>query len=99
MAAPQDTLIEISNLKFSYNTLEVLKGLDLAVPRGKVVAILGASGCGKTTLLRLIGGQLRPAAGHVKVEGQIVHELDTNALYEMRRTRACRSCSSCCCAR
>ncbi|MBV6475515.1 MAG: ABC transporter ATP-binding protein [Rhodocyclaceae bacterium] len=85
MAAPQDTLIEISNLKFSYNTLEVLKGLDLAVPRGKVVAILGASGCGKTTLLRLIGGQLRPAAGHVKVEGQIVHELDTNALYEMRR--------------
>ena len=85
MAAPQDTLIEISNLKFSYNTLEVLKGLDLAVPRGKVVAILGASGCGKTTLLRLIGGQLRPAAGHVKVEGQIVHEQDTNALYEMRR--------------
>jgi phospholipid/cholesterol/gamma-HCH transport system ATP-binding protein len=85
MAAPQDTLIEISNLKFSYNTLEVLKGLDLAVPRGKVVAILGASGCGKTTLLRLIGGQLRPAAGHVKVEGQIVNELDTNALYEMRR--------------
>ncbi|MCL4723983.1 MAG: ATP-binding cassette domain-containing protein [Rhodocyclaceae bacterium] len=78
-------LIEISNLRFSYPNLDVLKGLDLSVPRGKVVAILGASGCGKTTLLRLIGGQLRPAAGHVKVEGQVIHELGTDALYEMRR--------------
>ncbi|PWB41505.1 MAG: ABC transporter ATP-binding protein [Rhodocyclales bacterium] len=85
MQDKQNTLIEISNLKFSYNSLDVLKGLDLDVPRGKVVAILGASGCGKTTLLRLIGGQLRPAAGHVKVEGKVIHELDTDALYEMRR--------------
>ncbi len=85
MQDKQDTLIEISDLKFSYNSLDVLKGLDLDVPRGKVVAILGASGCGKTTLLRLIGGQLRPAAGHVKVEGKVIHELDTDALYEMRR--------------
>ncbi|MDT3736673.1 MAG: ABC transporter ATP-binding protein [Denitratisoma sp.] len=85
MPDKQDSLIEISNLKFSYNSLDVLKGLDLDVPRGKVVAILGASGCGKTTLLRLIGGQLRPADGHVKVEGKVIHELDTDALYEMRR--------------
>lgn len=85
MQDKQDTLIEISNLKFSYNNLDVLKGLDLDVPRGKVIAILGASGCGKTTLLKLIGGQLRPAAGHVKVEGKVIHELDTDALYEMRR--------------
>ena len=85
MPSPQDSLIEVSGLKFSYNNLDVLKGLDLSVPRGKVVAILGASGCGKTTLLRLIGGQLRPAAGHVKVEGQVIHELNTNELYEMRR--------------
>jgi phospholipid/cholesterol/gamma-HCH transport system ATP-binding protein len=85
MPDKQDTLIEISDLRFSYNNNDVLKGLDLDVPRGKVVAILGASGCGKTTLLRLIGGQLRPAAGHVKVEGKVIHELDTDALYEMRR--------------
>ena len=48
MPDQQDTLIEISNLRFSYNDLDVLKGLDLAVPRGKVIAILGASGCGST---------------------------------------------------
>ncbi|MDR2240210.1 MAG: ABC transporter ATP-binding protein [Zoogloeaceae bacterium] len=85
MPTERDALIEISNLKFSYPNLDVLKGLDLAVPRGKVIAILGASGCGKTTLLKLIGGQLQPADGYVKVEGQVVHELDTDALYAMRR--------------
>ena len=63
----------------------MLKGLDLAVPRGRIVAILGASGCGKTTLLRLIGGQLRPAGGFVRFDGRVIHELDTNALYEVRR--------------
>jgi phospholipid/cholesterol/gamma-HCH transport system ATP-binding protein len=85
MQDQSEALIEISGLRFSYNNNEVLKGLDLTVPRGKVVAILGASGCGKTTLLRLIGGQLRPAAGCVRVEGQAVHELGTQALYELRR--------------
>ena len=85
MPNAQDALIEISGLKFSYNNLDVLKGLDLVVPRGKVAAILGASGCGKTTLLRLIGGQLRPAGGFVRFDGQVIHELDTNALYEVRR--------------
>ena len=85
MTAQTDTLIEISGLKFSYNSLDVLKGLDLAVPRGRIVAILGASGCGKTTLLRLIGGQLRPAGGFVRFDGRVIHELDTNALYEVRR--------------
>jgi phospholipid/cholesterol/gamma-HCH transport system ATP-binding protein len=80
-----EPLIETHNLHFAYGEREVLKGLNLSIPRGKVVAILGASGCGKTTLMRLIGGQLQPAAGHVKVAGQIVHELDNNALYQLRR--------------
>lgn len=85
MQEKQDTLIEISDLRFSYNDNHVLKGLDLNVPCGKVVAILGASGCGKTTLLKLIGGQLRPAGGHVRMEGKVIHELSTDELYEMRR--------------
>jgi phospholipid/cholesterol/gamma-HCH transport system ATP-binding protein len=86
MSANQsDALIEIRDLKFAYGGNQVLKGINLEVPRGKVVAILGTSGCGKSTLLRLIGGQLKPASGHVSVEGQIVHELDDEGLYRMRR--------------
>jgi phospholipid/cholesterol/gamma-HCH transport system ATP-binding protein len=80
-----DTLIEISGLKFAYGEREVLKGIDLKIPRGKVVAILGTSGSGKTTLLRLVSGQRKPDAGYVKVEGQVVHELDDEGLYRMRR--------------
>lgn len=52
-----DTLIEIKELSFSYGNRAILKGINLTVPRGKVVAIMGGSGCGKTTLLRLIGVQ------------------------------------------
>jgi phospholipid/cholesterol/gamma-HCH transport system ATP-binding protein len=63
----------------------VLKGVNLRIPRGQVVAILGTSGAGKTTLLRLLGGQLRPSRGRVRVAGQVVHELDTRRLYELRR--------------
>ncbi len=85
MNALADILVEISDLGFAYGGREVLKGISLKIPRGKVVAILGASGCGKTTLLRLIGGQLRPRKGSVKVAGQVVHELDTDALYRLRR--------------
>jgi phospholipid/cholesterol/gamma-HCH transport system ATP-binding protein len=80
-----NNLIEIQGLKFAYGANQVLKGIDLKVPRGSVVAILGTSGSGKSTLLRLIGGQLRPAGGQVRVEGQVVHEMDDDALYLMRR--------------
>ena len=84
-AKTTDALIEIEGLKFAYGRNQVLKGVNLTVPRGKVVAILGTSGCGKSTLLRLIGGQLLPDGGHVKVEGKVVHELDNEGLYGLRR--------------
>jgi phospholipid/cholesterol/gamma-HCH transport system ATP-binding protein len=80
-----EALVEISGLEFSYNARKLLKGMNLKIPRGKVVAILGASGSGKSTLLRLIGGQARPDRGTVKVDGQLVHELSTRALYALRR--------------
>ena len=80
-----DNLVEISDVKFNYGGREVLKGLSLKVPRGKLVAILGASGCGKSTLLRLIGGQDKPAQGTVTVAGELVHELDSDGLYQLRR--------------
>ena len=78
-------LVEIDNVDFSYGSRAILKGISLNVPRGKVVAIMGGSGCGKTTLLRLIGGQLKASSGHVNVEGQDVATLSPEALYAMRR--------------
>jgi phospholipid/cholesterol/gamma-HCH transport system ATP-binding protein len=78
-------LIEIRDLKFAYGTNQVLKGVNLEVPRGSIVAIMGTSGSGKSTLLRLIGGQLRPAGGEVRFEGRVVHEMNDDALYLMRR--------------
>jgi phospholipid/cholesterol/gamma-HCH transport system ATP-binding protein len=80
-----DHLVEISDVAYAYGERQVLKGVTLAIPRGKIVAILGASGSGKSTLLRLIGGQLDPARGSIKVDGQTVHDLDLHALYRLRR--------------
>ena len=85
MSQESGTLIEIEDLHFSYGDQKILDGISLQIPRGKVVAILGASGSGKSTLLRLIGGQLRPDRGSVRVNGQVIHELDHRGLYEMRR--------------
>ena len=82
---PADTLVEVRDLHFSFDSNAVLKGINLAIPKGKVVAILGVSGCGKTTLLRHFGGQLKPSRGSVTFDGQVVHELDNDALYAMRR--------------
>ncbi|MBE0613697.1 MAG: ABC transporter ATP-binding protein [Burkholderiales bacterium] len=85
MNSPSDILVDVDDVKFNYGGREVLKGLSLKIPRGKVVAILGASGCGKSTLLRLIGGQEKPEQGSIRVDGELVQELDTDALYQLRR--------------
>lgn len=79
-----DDAIEISDLHFAYGDLEIFRGLSLRIPRGKVVAILGASGSGKSTLLKLIGGQLYPSNGTVKVAGTDVHQLSPVDLYRLR---------------
>lgn len=80
-----DNLLEVRDLHFAYGRREVLRGLTMSIPRGQIAAILGTSGCGKTTLLRHIGGQLRPAKGSVTVAGKVVHELDRDELYHLRR--------------
>ncbi len=80
-----DPLVEIRDLNFAYDNRAILTGINMTIPRGKVVAIMGLSGCGKTTTLRLIGGQLRPTSGAVRVAGQVVHELDETGLYQLRR--------------
>ena len=81
----QDSLIEVESVSFAYGRRPILKGVSMRVPRGKVVAIMGASGSGKTTLLRIIGGQLKPASGTVRFDGADVHALDSAALYRLRR--------------
>ncbi|MFA5915992.1 MAG: ATP-binding cassette domain-containing protein, partial [Burkholderiales bacterium] len=58
--AATDNLVEVENVNFAYDSRQILKGVNLNIRRGQVVAIMGLSGCGKTTLLRLIGGALRP---------------------------------------
>lgn len=80
-----ETLIEINDLNFSYGSRAILKGVNMSMPRGKVIAIMGGSGSGKTTLLRLIGGEIKPKSGYVKVTGKVIHELSRNELFKMRR--------------
>ena len=80
------TAVELDGVTFGYDrTRQVLSGITMSIPRGQVVAIMGGSGCGKTTILRLIGGQLRPGAGRVVVAGQSVPDLDRDGLYALRR--------------
>jgi phospholipid/cholesterol/gamma-HCH transport system ATP-binding protein len=81
-----ESLIEIEDLHFSYGSRKVFNGINLNIPRGKVVSVLGMGGSGKSTLLRLIGGQLRPERGCVKVNGKVVHELDQRGLYQLRQS-------------
>lgn len=80
-----EDLIRIDGLHFSRGDRTIFSGVDLVVPRGSIVAIMGPSGTGKTTLLQLIGGQLRPSEGTVTVAGQKIHALGQNALYRLRR--------------
>ncbi|MDR2195531.1 MAG: ABC transporter ATP-binding protein [Gallionellaceae bacterium] len=78
-------LVEIHDVNFAYGRRQILKGINMTFPKGKLVAIMGLSGCGKTTILRHIGGVLKPSQGFVKVDGQVVHELDQDTLYRLRR--------------
>src|SRR6266571_4463982 len=78
-------LVEVQNVTFSYDERRVLKDINLVVPQGKVVAIMGLSGCGKTTLLRLIGGALFPDGGEVRVAGRVVNKLRDAELFALRR--------------
>jgi len=85
-ACPTENAVVLDAVTYGYDPRRpVLRGIDMTIPRGKVVAIMGGSGCGKTTILRLIGGQLQPQAGRVLVAGESVPDMDRDALYAMRR--------------
>ena len=80
-----DDLITVDHVTFGYDQRVILKDVTLAFPRGKVIAIMGGSGCGKTTLLRLIGGMVRPQQGTVRFEGEEVDPSNKERLYAIRR--------------
>ncbi|MDH1902833.1 ABC transporter ATP-binding protein [Comamonas aquatica] len=78
-------LVELRNVTFGYGDRTILRDLSLQVPRGKITALMGASGGGKTTVLRLIGGQQRAQQGQVLVACQDVGQMNAQQLYAMRR--------------
>lgn len=80
-----ENVIEIRDLDYSRGQRSIFKGLNIDIPRGKVVAIMGPSGTGKTTLLRLITRQIRPDRGSIKINGIEIANLNQKDLYVMRR--------------
>ncbi|MFD2111507.1 ABC transporter ATP-binding protein [Thiorhodococcus fuscus] len=83
--ADQDLLVKIRGLRFSRGSRVIFEDLDLDIRRGSVTAVMGPSGTGKTTLLKLITGQLHPDAGTIEVDGEDVLRLDKAGLYRLRR--------------
>ncbi|MBZ0329068.1 ABC transporter ATP-binding protein [Halomonas sp. ANAO-440] len=77
--------VVVEGLHFARGEKDIFRGVELQIPRGKITAILGPSGTGKTTLLKLIGGQLAPDAGCVSIDGEDVHALSRKALFRLRR--------------
>jgi len=80
-----DELIRITDLSFSHGERLLYDNISLTIPRGKITAFMGPSGIGKTTLLRLIGGQLRPDRGRIEFDGQNIPELSRGQLYALRK--------------
>ena len=83
--AAGEPLVRVRGLRFARGAQVIFDGVDLDIRRGAVTAIMGPSGTGKTTLLKLISGQLRPDAGTIEVDGEPVHALAHGALYRLRR--------------
>ncbi len=80
-----DILVKIRDLHFSRGNRKIFDGISLNIPRRGITAIMGPSGTGKTTLLKLIGGQLTPEQGSIEVDGLNVHQLSTKKLFELRQ--------------
>ena len=85
-ATLSEALVELNNVSFGYTKArKILSGVTLTVPKGKLVAVMGGSGCGKTTILRLLCGQHRASSGEVLVGGQSVATMDREQMFAHRR--------------
>ncbi len=80
-----ESIVQIRNLHFTHGTHKIFNGISLDIRAGQVTAFMGPSGTGKTTLLKLIGGQLRPQQGTVQVFGKDIHNVGQNTLYALRK--------------
>jgi phospholipid/cholesterol/gamma-HCH transport system ATP-binding protein len=78
-------IARLAGVSYVIGGRKVFDGLDIEIARGKITAIMGPSGTGKTTLLRLITGQIRPTAGRIEVDGEDLDRLDTDGLFRLRR--------------
>jgi phospholipid/cholesterol/gamma-HCH transport system ATP-binding protein len=85
IVADASSYVTITDLTFSRGSRKIFDNISLDFPRGKITAIMGPSGTGKTTMLRLISGQIRPEAGEVLVDGSPIHTLSRSKLYQLRR--------------
>ncbi|QHM77013.1 putative phospholipid import ATP-binding protein MlaF [Mixta theicola] len=85
MHQPSTNLVEVHGVSFTRGDRTIFDNISLTVPKGKVTAIMGPSGIGKTTLLRLIGGQLQPDAGEIWFDGENIPALSRSRLYETRK--------------
>ena len=83
--AADEPLIQIRGLSFRRGARIIFDRVDLDIPRGRITAVMGPSGTGKTTLLKLISGVLRPQTGSIKVAGQEVTTLSRSGLYALRK--------------
>jgi len=79
------SLVKIRDLHFARGSRKIFDGIDLDIQTGKITAIMGPSGTGKTTLLRLIGGQLKPNRGSIEIDGQHVETMNRSELFQMRK--------------
>jgi len=78
-------MVKIKDLHFKRGSKQIFRGIDMDIPKGQITTIMGPSGTGKTTLLKLIGGQLKPSQGSIEVAGQNVPTLSRSALYTLRK--------------
>ncbi len=78
--------VKIRDMHFQRGSKSIFRGINMDIPKGQVTTIMGPSGTGKTTLLKLIGGQLKPSKGVIEVDGQNVPRLSRNKLYELRKS-------------
>jgi branched-chain amino acid transport system ATP-binding protein len=78
-----DTILKVSNIESYYGPIMAIRGVSLAVPRGKIIAVLGANGAGKTTILKTISGVLDPLKGSIEFEGRPIQRMDADKIVRL----------------